>query len=95
LKEIPVSNTENISDTDNEYLAIYRMIEQKNSVSDDNTMKTGTLTAWKDWGKGFLSGESSVKDTPADITLRDVAEFSFTNISRFASENLALSQKEK
>ncbi|MPM25557.1 hypothetical protein SDC9_72053 [bioreactor metagenome] len=95
LKEIPVSNTENISDTDNEYLAIYRMIEQKNSVSDDNTMATGTLTAWKDWGKGFLSGKSSVKDTPADITLRDVAEFSFTNISRFATENLALNQKEK
>lgn len=95
LKEVPVETAGSINDTYYEYLAIYMMIEQRNSVLENNTMKTGTLTAWKDWGKGFLSGESSVKDTPAEISLRDVAEFSFTNISHFASENLALSQKEK
>ena len=84
-----------INDIRYEYLAIYNYIELKNAGAVEENSKTGTLTAWKDWGKGFFSGESSITDTPADVTLRDVATFSYNNISRFASESLSLSQRDK
>jgi hypothetical protein len=92
LKEFPVVCSASISETRSEYLAIFQIIEYKESLNVDNTPVTGTLTAWKDWGKGILSGESTIKNTPVDITLHDVATFSFTNISRIATENLSLSQ---
>ncbi len=95
LQETAQLNSESINDVRNEYLAIYNYIELKNADAVDNNPKTGTLTAWKEWGKGFFSGESSITDTPADVTLRDVATFSYNNISRFASESLSLSQRDR
>jgi len=94
LKENKTGTTARIDDARNEYLAIYEMIEYKNSMQQPDENKTGTLTAWKDWGKGMLTGESSVKDTPASITLRDVTEFSKTNLNRIATESLSLSQRD-
>ncbi|MDX9932500.1 MAG: hypothetical protein RB294_07945, partial [Bacteroidales bacterium] len=67
----------------------------KNAALAESNVKTGTLNAWKEWGKGFLNGESSLTDTPADITLRDVATFSYNNITQFASESLSLSQRDR
>ncbi|HBG71972.1 MAG: hypothetical protein A2W93_05310 [Bacteroidetes bacterium GWF2_43_63] len=93
LQEITQMTTGNIDDVRNEYLALYDIIEMKNTNADNSNPQTGTLTAWKDWGKGILNGESSIANTPADISLRDVATFSYSNISRFASESLSLSQK--
>lgn len=95
LQETAQLTSESINDVRNEYLAIYNYIELKNADAVDNNPKTGTLTAWKEWGKGFFSGESSITDTPADVTLRDVATFSYNNISRFASESLSLSQRDR
>lgn len=95
LQETAQLTSGSINDVRNEYLAIYNYIELKNEDAVDNNPKTGTLTAWKEWGKGFFSGESSITDTPADVTLRDVATFSYNNISRFASESLSLSQRDR
>jgi len=95
LQETAQLTSGSINDVRNEYLAIYNYIELKNADAVDNNPKTGTLTAWKEWGKGFFSGESSITDTPADVTLRDVATFSYNNISRFASESLSLSQRDR
>lgn len=95
LKEVASITPNKIDAARNEYLAIYNIIEMKNAKVDDSNLKTGTLTAWKDWGKGMLSGESSITNTPADVSMRDVATFSYNNVSRFASESLSLSQREK
>ncbi len=95
LQETAQLTSESINDVRNEYLAIYDYIEMKNADAVDNNPKTGTLTAWKEWGKGFFSGESSITDTPADVTLRDVATFSYNNITRYASESLSLSQRDR
>ncbi len=95
LQETAQLTPGSINDIRYEYIAIYNYIELKNAGAVEENSKTGTLTAWKDWGKGFFSGESSITDTPADVTLRDVATFSYNNISRFASESLSLSQRDR
>ena len=95
LQETTQFTAGNINEIRNEYLAIYNYIEMKNAGANEEKPKTGTLAAWKEWGKGFFSGESSITDTPADFTLRDVATFSYNNITRFASESLSLSQRDK
>lgn len=95
LKETAQIAPGNIEENRNEYIDIYNYIEMKNAALAESNVKTGTLNAWKEWGKGFLNGESSLTDTPADITLRDVATFSYNNIAQFASESLSLSQRDR
>ena len=95
LKETAQLSPGSIEENRNEYIDIYNYIEMKNAALAESNVKTGTLNAWKEWGKGFLNGESSLTDTPADITLRDVVTFSYNNITQFASESLSLSQRNR
>lgn len=79
----------------NEYLAIYDVIELKNSLIKENeeTTKEGeenTKNEWREWGKDFLAGNSTLKDSPLDV--EKIAKTGLSKLNQFASEKFMISQ---
>lgn len=79
----------------NEYLAIYEVIELKNSLIKENeeTTKEGeenTKNEWREWGKDFLAGNSTLKDSPLDV--EKIAKTGLSKLNQYASEKFMISQ---
>lgn len=95
LDEMPASQPGVINDirTENLIALEWAMIREYKS-DPEQKQKSGTLNEWKDWGLALFTGKSSLDENPAsDVTVRDMARYSWDGINRYAVNNLSMDIK--